>query len=106
MKTAPTIYATALLLMSLVSMPFATTGQSEMVSDNGIAEVTLAPQDDDQELGPVDDMHRFMAFISKPAYRDLKEVLAEENLKRSAFRKIQQHAMVLGESTILEFGSR
>ena len=34
----------------------------------------------------------------------LKEVLAEENLKRSAYRKIQQHAMVLGESTILVSG--
>lgn len=99
MKTAPTIYASACLLLSMVSLPFVTTGQSEMVSDKVIAEATLAPQD--EELGPIEDMHKFMGFISKPAYRELKEVLTEEGLKRSAFRKIQQHSMVLGETTIL-----
>lgn len=101
MKTAHTVYASALLLLSFIASPFATTGQFEKsseVSDVSIEKVVLQEDDDFSE---VSDMHDFMSFITKPAYRSLKELLDEGEMKRSTFRKVKQYSMLLGETTIL-----
>lgn len=93
MKIVHSCYATCLLLLSLISVPFF--GNTNDLAD----QVTF--QEEESEFGPVDDMHKFMEFISKPAYRELKSMLAEEDIRRSTWRKIQQHSLVLAETTIL-----
>ncbi len=102
MKTAHTVYASALLLLSFLTLPFTTTGQSEDSPAIRVVSIEkVAPQEDEDAFAPMDDMHRFMDFITKPAYRSLKEILDEGELGRSAFRKVQRHAMLLGETTNL-----
>lgn len=103
MKTANTVFACVLMLLSAISV---SCGINEKLDKDSAAsaepvaaETTVVVQE--EEMGPIDDMHRFMGYISKPAYKELKTLLSEEKLKRSAFRKVQQHALVLGESTIL-----
>ena len=91
MKIANTVFATLLLAGSLVSMPY-------------VQSLTATTQDEEVEQNdfpPVDNMHHFMEYISKPSYRELKSVLAEEDIRRSAWKNIKQHALILAETTIL-----
>jgi hypothetical protein len=100
MKTAHTGFACVLLVLSGISAFLGTNGTTETEPNvQAIASATIVVQE--EEMGAVDDMHRFMGFISKPAYKELKTLLSEEDLKRSAFRKVQQHAMILGETANL-----
>ena len=90
MKIANTLFVSLLLAGSFVSVPFA----------NSIS-TTQDGEEQEVELAPVADMHHFMEYISKPSYRELKSLLAEEKIRRSAWKKVEQHALILAETTIL-----
>ena len=91
MKIANTLFATLLLAGSLVSMPYV----------DSLASTTQEEEMEKSEFLPVADMHHFMEYISKPSYRELKSALAEDDIRRRAWKKIKQHALILAETTIL-----
>lgn len=99
MKLVNTLFATSVLFASVVSLPFASNIQGEKIS----VDTAVVQEEEKQEVEfePVDDMHHFMEYVTKPAYRELKKMLAEEDIRRSTWRKIQQQAMVMAETTIL-----
>jgi len=90
-KIVNTLFVSLLLASSLVSVPVA----------NSITASKQEEEAEQVEFAPVDDMHHFMEYISKPSYRELKKMLAEEDIRRSAWKTIKQHALILAETTIL-----
>jgi len=86
-----TLFVSLLLGSSLLSVPVT----------NSLTTAKQEEEAEQVEFAPVDNMHHFMEYISKPSYRELKSALAEEDIRRSAWKTIKQHALILAETTIL-----
>ena len=98
MKIANMLFVTTLLFGTVAGLPFFGSHKTEPIEP--VRPIDRI-QDEETEFGPVADMHHFMEFISKPGYRELKAIFAEEEIRRSTWRKVQQHSLILAESSIL-----
>ena len=101
MKFASTLFVSLILTFGAMAI-------NSSLPQNSAAGITQSGpvqtkniQEEEADFPPVDDMHHFMEYISKPSYRELKSMFGEEKIRRSTWRKISQHALVLAESTIL-----
>ena len=76
-------------------------GPQEETRSAELSKASTEQETETDDFPPVDSMHHFMEYISQPAYRQLKEVLAEEPKDRRAWKAVKSPALVLAETSSL-----
>ena len=94
---------TGLLVVSLVlgvSIGFSAAPQEEGKQEEKKQEQEQAMTVPD-EFPAIDNMHHFMEYIAQPAYKNLKEAIAEEPASRREWKQIKSYALTLAETSAL-----
>ncbi len=108
MKFTNCVVVLILFLGTVVAWPIVGIGVQETDSkkesaqtDEPVLNAEKPQESKEDKFKPVDNMHHFMEYISKPSYMELRKILAKEKVSRGEWKKVKQHSLILSETSKL-----